>query len=91
MPGLHVRETGELVLRLAEDDRVDAVVPRHESEVSICNLVADEPLPGFEPRVQDAENALQLIVVAFYGRRYLLRVQNVEPGIISTQRRCLWR
>lgn len=80
VPRLRAREPRELLVRAALHDAVDPVVPRHEAQVRVRHLVADQPVAVREPAVENAEDALQLRVVPFYGRGELFLVQNVEPA-----------
>lgn len=67
MPSLDIGESDELLFRLAEDNGVDAVIPRHKCQVGVRHFVADEPLSVLEPPVQDAEHPFQLVVVSLNG------------------------
>lgn len=88
VPGLNVGETHKLVLWLAEDDVVYAIIPGYERPVGVRDLVADKPLSVLKPALQNAEYALQLVVVSLYGGWNFLWVQDVEPNVVSNVSLC---
>ena len=65
-----MREARELVLGLAEDNIIDAIVPRYECQICLRHLITNKLLPRRQPPVQHLQHPRhppQLVVVPLYG------------------------
>ena len=74
--GIFCRVPG--ILCIFQDER-DLSVPHDEGEVRVGTLATHEPIAVCEMGVEDAGDAVDLVVVAFAGGRERLGMEDVEP------------
>ena len=66
------------VLCIFQDER-DLSVPHDEGEIRVGTLVPHKPIAVCEMGVEDAGDAVDLVVVAFAGGRERFGMEDVEP------------
>lgn len=83
------------IIRLHRDDHNDDFLPRYEREISIGELVANEPRTVSagvflfllaEEVLEDLGDAVDFLVVTFFGAGNLLRVESGEPRCLSAEK-----
>ena len=67
------------ILCIFQDVR-DLSVPHDEGEVRVCALITHEPATVSEMGVEDFSDTVNLIVVAFAGRRERFWMEEIKPG-----------